>query len=367
MKTRIHQTRLFAALAGVILTFTLASTQAQTYTWDQQALGQVYQTCPNIAPFHWPSNSLWSQSLQMSGNCDNTAQVISQPSNWSPAPPIGVYPGGPGAVGVDVVLGAPANTIFDVNVTLNSLTIQPNGGVLGSFNNVNVTANTFDFQGDGSLTNVSEITIASGGTLVKSGGTGTFDLGSSYSATHLTGHSATIAVKSGTLAFPAGNNDTTLDGGGTFAISNNATLNLAPDNNTGTYLDGDFTGVGGGTVLLNAGILNCGVYTGPNSLDLPGNMFQWIGGQLAGTVTNNGTINVSNNPAMNALVYNNGMIKLADSSALSVNTFCYNQSGGTVDFQGDAGLAGVAPLVNRGLLKKSAGTGWSPVFPQFEN
>jgi fibronectin-binding autotransporter adhesin len=344
---------------------------AQTYTWADNAQGQLYLTC-FVSGFgqvksYWPSNSLWSQSLQMSGNCDNSAQVVSQPSNFNPAPPIGVYPGGPGAVGVDVVLGAPANTIFDVDITLNSLTIKTNGGVLGFGGNVNVTANTFDFQRDGSLTNGGGITIASGGTLVKSGGTGTFDFGSSYAAVSLTGHSPTIEVKSGTLVFPAGNNDTTLDGGGTFAISNNATLILAPDNNTGTFLNGDFTGVGGGTVLLNAGMLDCGDQDGPSSLNLPGNMFQWIGGQLAGTVTNYGTINVSNNPAMNASVYNNGMIKLAEGSAPSVNNFCYNQTGGIIDLTGDAGLAGVAPLVNSGLLKKSAGAGWSLVFPQFEN
>jgi hypothetical protein len=345
---------------------------AQTYTWADNAQGQLYLTCYisglGDVNSYWPSNSLWSQSVQMTGNCDNSAQVVSAPSNWNPALPAGVYPGGPGAIGVDVVLGAPANTVFDVSVTLNSLTIQTNGGLIGVFgNNGGVTANKFDFQGDGSISNLAGIAILSGGTLVKSGGSGTFDFGSSHGATGLRGTAATIEVKSGTLAFPAGNNDTTLDGGGTFAISNNATLILAPDNDTGTILNGDFTGVGGGTVLLNAGMLDCGNQDGPSSLNLPGNMFQWIGGQLAGTVTNNGTINVSNNPAMNASVYNNGTIKLADSSALSVNNFCYNQSGGTIDFQGDAGLAGVAPLVNSGLLKKSAGTGWSPVFPQFEN
>src|ERR1022692_1275121 len=273
---------------------------AQTYTWADNAQGQVYQTCPFIQPETWPSNSLWSQSLQMSGNCDNTAQVISQPSNWNPAPPAGVYPGGPGAIGADVVLGAPANTICDADVTLNSLTIKTNGGVIGFGGNVNVTASTFDFQGDGSLTNGGGITIASGGTLVKSGGTGTFDFGSSYAAVYLTGHSPTIEVKSGTLAFPAGNNDTSLDGGGTFAISNNATLNLVPNNNTGTSLVGDFTGVGGGTVLFNAGNLNS---PSGYSLNFPGNMFQWTGGQMYNVyATNLGTINISNTPTMNGLM-----------------------------------------------------------------
>ena len=368
MKHCIHQIRLFAALAGVILTFTLATTQAQTYTWADNAQGQLYETClvgggPAVMHGYWPSNSFWSQSLGGGADCSTN---VSAPSNFDPAPPIGVYPGGPGAVGVDVVLGAPANTIFDVNVTLNSLTIQPNGGVLGSFGNTLVTANTFDFQGDGSLTNVSGIAIASGGTLVKSGGTGTFDLGSGHNATGLTGHSATIAVKSGTLVFPQGNNDTSLNGGGTFAISNNATLILAQDINTGTSLVGDFTGGGGGTVLLTAGNL---ISDYGYSLDFPGNMFQWIGGGLwGGYVTNIGTLNISNQPAMNASFYNYGTVKLADGSALNVyNAFFNNQSGGTLDFQGDASLAGAATLFNSGLLKKSAGTGVSQIFPQFQN
>lgn len=358
--------------AIVAAQFLSTNASAQTYTWADNAQGQVYLTCYisglGDVNSYWPSNSLWSQSVQMSGNCDNTAQVVSAPSNFNPAPPIGVYPGGSGAVGADVVLGAPANTIFDVDITLNSLTIKTNGGVLGFGANVNVTASTFDFQGDGSLTNGGGITIASGGTLVKSGGTGNFDLGSSYAAVSLTGHSPTIEVKSGTLAFPAGNNDTRLDGGGTFAISNNATLNLVPDNNTGTSLIGDFTGIGGGTIIFNTGTLIS--FPGPGcSLNFPGNMFQWTGGQMYNlSVTNLGTINISNTPAVNAAFYNNGMIKLADGSALNVyNGFFNNQSGGTIDFQGDAALAGVAPLVNSGLLKKSAGTGWSPVFPQFEN
>jgi hypothetical protein len=268
---------------------------------------------------------------------------------------------------VDVVLGAPANTICDVDVTLNSLTIKTNGGVIGFGANVNVTASTFDFQGDGSLTNGGGITIASGGTLVKSGGTGNFNFGSSYAATSLMGHSPTIEVKSGTLAFPAGNNYTRLDGGGTFAISNNATLNLVPDNNTGTSLIGDFTGIGGGTIIFNTGSLIS--FPGPGfSLNFPGNMFQWTGGQMYNlSATNLGTINISNTPTMNGLMYNSGTIKLADGSALSVNNYCYNQSGGTIDFQGDAGLASGSIFVNSGLLKKSAGSGISQIFPVFQN
>jgi hypothetical protein len=111
MKNRICQTPSLIII-GIVM-FTLCISQAQTYTWADNAQGQQYQHCPLLNPQYWPSNSAWSQSLVFSPNCDNTTNVVSQPSNWTPSPPTGVYPGGPGAVGVDVVLGPPANTIAD--------------------------------------------------------------------------------------------------------------------------------------------------------------------------------------------------------------------------------------------------------------
>jgi len=109
MNKRIHQTRLFASLAGLISMLTLSSAFAQTYTWDQWALGQEYQHCPDLYPEYWPSNNAWSQSVATNGGCSGGI-VISAPSNWDPWLPIGVYPGGPGAVGVNVILGGLVNS-----------------------------------------------------------------------------------------------------------------------------------------------------------------------------------------------------------------------------------------------------------------
>ena len=93
------------ALLGAVLLATMVSAQAQTYTWADTAQGQIYLICGGNTNY-WPSNANWSQSYFTNGNCDHTGSVESQPSNWLPTPPYGLYPGGPGDVGADVILGA---------------------------------------------------------------------------------------------------------------------------------------------------------------------------------------------------------------------------------------------------------------------
>lgn len=161
---------LLLATAWAAASILTVSSHAQTYTWADNAKGQIYLTCPNINPLAWPSNSFWTQSLAYGSNCDNTASVVSQPSNWDPAPPAAIYPGGPGLAGVDVVLGPPANTdIESASVTINHLTLQTNGGLyLGYFGGV--TANTVDVQGDAVIHAggyAGELNIADGGSLTK--------------------------------------------------------------------------------------------------------------------------------------------------------------------------------------------------------
>ncbi len=66
-----------AGCAMIAAHLLLINGSAQTYTFDQQAMGQLYETCydggGNAYKQYWPSNSSWLQSVQMSGNCDNTA------------------------------------------------------------------------------------------------------------------------------------------------------------------------------------------------------------------------------------------------------------------------------------------------------
>ena len=376
MKNQNHKIHAFAALAGVVLLANLSTTQAQTYTWDQQALGQQYQHCPLLNPQYWPSNSAWVQSLVFSPNCDNTTNVVSQPSNWTPTPPPGVYPGGPGAVGVDVVLGPPANTDIEGEFAMvNRLTIQTNGALyLGYFGGV--TATTIDIQGDsviGAGSYAGELIVANGGSLTKSGGTGTLSFGKDGygNAVSLKAINASLVIQSGTFAMPYNGGGGWF--GGTFAVSNNATVLLNVDSGGDPSLCDSITGVGGGTVLMTSPVRAYGYDSYGNShngltLNFPGKMFQWSGGYFDGVATNIGTLNITNNPTMNNYFYNDGSALLTDASSLSVNGgFFYNQPDGTVDFKGDANLAGSSVVVNYGLLKKSAGLGVSQVYPQLHN
>jgi len=364
--------------ALAIIAAQLLSTKgsAQTYTWDQQALGQQYQQCPFLNPQYWPSNSAWVQSLVFSPNCDNTANVVSQPSNWTPTPPPGVYPGGPGAVGVDVVLGPPANTdIEGASATVNHLTIQTNGALyVGYFGEV--IATTIDVQGDniiGAGSYAGELAVANGGSLTKSGGTGTlgFGLDGYGNAVTLNAVNASLVIQSGTFAMPYNGGGGWF--GGTFAVSNNATILLNADSGSDPSLCDSITGVGGGTVLMTSLVRTYGYDFYGNShngltLNFPGKMFQWSGGYFDGVATNIGTLNITNNPTVTTYFYNDGSVWLTDTSSLSVNGgFFYNQLDGTVDFQGDANLAGSSVVVNYGLLKKSAGLGVSQVYPQLHN
>jgi hypothetical protein len=195
------------ALAIIAAQLLSTNGYAQIYTWADNAQGQEFQHCPLLNPEYWPSNSAWSQSLVFSSNCDNTTNVVSQPSNWTPTPPPGVYPGGPGAAGVDVVLGPPANTdIEGASATVNHLTIQTNGALyVGYFGEV--TATTIDVQGDniiGAGSYAGELAVANGGSLTKSGGTGTlgFGLDGYGNAVNLNAVNASLVVQSGTFAMP---------------------------------------------------------------------------------------------------------------------------------------------------------------------
>ena len=373
----------------------LVSLHAQTYTWDQQALGQVYLTCPNPsgpgypnANYYYPSNSYWSQSVVMGSDCDpnDGNKIVVEPSNWSPAPPVGVYPGGPGAVGVDVVLGAPANTVLDANVTVNHLTLQTSGrlSILGF--STCLTANTVDIQGDTIIDAAPSnnsmgggINIPPGGTFTKSGGTGTFGFYTNVNGAYIDFYmlDANLVVKSGTFEMPYQSGGQL--SGDTFYVSNNATLLLTKDSATQLSLADTITGVGDGTVVMNTGSV---VTFGPDfygqwhynlTLNFPDKMFQWSGGKFwGGSVTNIGVLNLTNSPVLQAYICNQGIVNLADNSTLALEgggSHLNNQAGSRFDIQGDSSITenGVNTIWNYGLFKKSAGTGRSLINPYFQN
>src|ERR1700682_5212617 len=89
----------FAIVAAAIVSSLSAilSAQAQTVTWNRQALGQQ-KTDPCGNMFSWPNNNDWDQQKVDSTACNQT--YVAQPSNWS-------TPTFPNGSGVDVILTAP--------------------------------------------------------------------------------------------------------------------------------------------------------------------------------------------------------------------------------------------------------------------
>jgi hypothetical protein len=387
MKNRIHQIRSFASLAGAMLLLTISSMHAQTYTWADNAQGQVYLACAdcdggtNTCYYYYPSNSLWSQSADTNSGCNGLGTVMDEPSNWDPAPPLLIYPGGPGAVGVDVVLGPPANTLLDEPVILNSLTIESNGG-LAIFSAGGVTVSNMDIQGDGGIGNGGGggggpyVNIVSGGTLTKSGGTGTFGFqGPPFGEfVELAAENFNLVVMSGTLALPTGADGRLNDG--TIAVSNNTTLLLTVDSNAQPVVTGNITGVGEGTVLMNVGFVNCagydflGNYHSGLTLNFPGNMFQWTGGQFTdSSLTNIGVFNLTNTPGLyGTYFYNNSTVNLADNSSLHNAGQINNDVGGTFNMGVDSSVTDSGFTFNNyGLLKISAGAGLAQISSTFDN
>jgi hypothetical protein len=380
MKNYIRKTCLLAAPAGVSL-LTLSAAHAQTYTWDQQALGQEYLHCYNVAPYYWPNNGNWTQAYATNSNCDGSAIITSAPSNWDPTPPVGLYPGGPGLQGVNVIIGGlvngtniagGANTYLQGSATVNNLTLQTNGSLnLGYI--TSLTATNVDIQGDtiiGPGSYAGELQIAAGGSLTKSGGTGVLGFGVDQygNPVGLQAVNASLVVESGTFAMPY--NGAGYWFGGTFSVSNNATVILNVANHSECTLGDYITGVGGGTVVMTD-IVN----TGPGlTLDFPGNMFQCSGGYFYGgnPVTNAGVLNLSSGSGLQTPLYNNGTVNLADNSSFGLSggggDIIYNNAGGIFNIQGNSSITGSGQaIINSGLFLKSAGAGAAQITQVFES
>lgn len=391
MKTCLQLHWIFAVLVVAILAFAPQNSRAQTYTWADNAQGQIYLTCPNgmggYNYSYYPIDTNWSQSVEMGPNCDgDPGMVQSQPSNWDPALGVGVYPGGPGAVGVNAILGAPANTVLDVPVTLNNLTILPTGvlsiGACGG-----LSANTIDLEGNGQISyapicggGLPYLNILPGGNLTRTNGSGSFAIETDSGTVNLYEDNANINVDSGTLVLPYLGVDTHLYNT-MLVVSNNCSLLFGPNSNSITQLAGNISGGGGGTVSFSMGTItgadrdfNGNDYTGL-ILNFPTNMFQWSGGAFSGDayddVTNDGFINITNiGPQIQGIYfYNDGTMNLDANSSLDLEGFhtFENDAGGTFNILGDSSIIGVANLANYGLIRKSAGTGMSQILPSFEN
>lgn len=285
--------------------------------------------------------------------------------------------GFPSSNAFQVTLGVGSFTL-NTAVTLNTLIIQPDGTLNMSLNGPgsSITAEHFIFQGDGAITRSGccgpTILNLDGGTMEKIGGTNTFSIDPAVVLNSLDG---TLKVDSGTLALP-GNNSSYTDGA--FQVTSNAALNLVPANNTANF-NGNFTGSGAGAVLLSAGTLNAD--TGGATFNLPGSLFQWIGGTLQGynPLTNAGTITLpsTNGVRLAGTLNNTGLLNHSGDGTLNFSevgpgSSLENLSSGIYSLTGDAGLApsdccsGVF-FDNYGLLRKNGGAGNSVISVAFDN
>jgi hypothetical protein len=348
------------------LAFALAApAQPITATWQRQALGQTFN-CPvrPNATYGWPNNNNWSQAQVIGDPCSDGSSVIQQPSNWS-------ITGAPNGTNYNVILGslggAPAN--LDMNATLNQLTLQSDGGLTIQWGS-SLTAKTIELQSDNGIQfgggggGGPSVTVTAGGMLLKSGGTGTNNM-----AVPFFDYGGTIQVNSGTLSLNGGG------GGfdGTFVVNAGAALDLTGGSSPSWF--GQWDGSGGGTVRFGSGNISA---TPGLTLNLPGSLLQWSGGQLAGTTTNINTVTLAGS-GPNYLAggfHNLGVVHHTNAVTLAINWgsgHFENLPAGSYNFESDAGITtgfccGATPYFNNyGLMRKTGGTGTNTIGVTFNN
>ena len=290
-----------------------------------------------------------------------------------------VYPGSGGVT--SAVLGAPANTNCDVNVSLSALTLTANGqlNMLGSSG---LTVTSTDIQQDGTLANTGVSGgipfFTNAGTFRKSAGTGVYTIDGDIIFNSLPG--SVIQVDSGSLQLPGING---LIDGTTFNTAAGTVIDLVSINtaNEGSTGETRFRGTianttGVGTVRLSANQLSDDYISGQSlTFNFPGTVFQWTGGTMGANAAysvprfyNVGTMNLSgdNDKTSYVIMTNQGQMTHGGNGNLIIaNNTVTNAAGATYDLQSDAGFVTgygqSGQFSNAGLFKKSAGTGTSTV------
>jgi YD repeat-containing protein len=189
----------------------------------------------------------------------------------------------------------------------------------------------------------------------------------------LTGTTFNVGAGSDVLIHGDGTSAGSYLGTTTFNVANSGSVDLT-DGQTTIY-GGTLTGSGAGTVVLASG--NLYPASGGVTLNFPAGMFQWTGGGMelsVGNATNTGTINLSGSNFTqiyaDGTLFNAGtMIQTGSgnfelhSDNVSPTTF-NNQAGGQYLMESDAGITNYAntnAIVNAGAIRKTAGTGTSPI------
>ena len=370
------KTKLFLqALTLVSLLLAAAPLEAQTVVWDRKAFGQQF-AYPCGGTYTWPNNNNWTQDQLIAPTSPCTGTYEAEPSNWSTS----TYPNG---TSVDVIIGnggsAPTNLDRGAPISVHSVTLLNVGGLTAEYGS-RLTASIFDFQGDGSLPAAGGggpnplFTLASGGTLKKTGGSGTyaFTLGVVLQVPN----GGTISSQAGTLQLPA--YASAYAGGVNFNATAGAVIDLAPAeavDSGSVQITGLFTGSNvGGTVRLKEGYLTTVFGSGGATFNFSGDTFQWqsgaIGSSAADPFINAGTMNITGPSFLHGQGFTNQGI-LAQSGAGAFNVpfgrVLTNTASGVFDIRNDKGLTGIGgggpnPFFNNsGTLRKSAGAGTSVI------
>jgi RHS repeat-associated protein len=137
----------------------------------------------------------------------------------------------------------------------------------------------------------------------------------------------TVEADSGNLVLDGGTNT-----GGSFVVSQGATIQLAHGNQGAPVYTGTYTGSGGGQVQFNSDQIN--IANGGATFDFPKGMFQWTGGKFQNADSGNDTLT------------NTGFLSINDtSSTVTLATPLVNQ--GEIDVQGTQGMGVDAALDNQ--------------------
>jgi hypothetical protein len=244
----------------------------------------------------------------------------------------------------------------------------------------NTATGVIDLQSDAGFTSGNGY-ITNEGTIQKTGGTGTSNVGSSMKTT------GTIDVETGTLQFiGADTSDTGTSFGvvstnGTFKTAAGAVIDLARNGDLPFVANGTFTATGAGTIALDSGTLDIGssgatftiastvtfAWSGA-TLDVPAGATLTYDGALSidstnypaldgsGTFVENGTMAVSGTGSLNVR-YGDGIARTLDISAGSI---LHLQSDCSIYADALAyGSSSAVQINNAGLIVKTGGTGTS--------
>jgi hypothetical protein len=229
--------------------------------------------------------------------------------------------------------------------------------------------NTWTIQNNQQLVNDygNPVTFTNTGTLRKSGSGATLDTAIQLIFNN---NGGTIDVQSGNLFLPGGTST-----GGAYNVAAGSFLDLTSGQTQN--ISGTFTGAGNGTVRLSGGTLN--VLAAGATLNFPGALFQWTGGQFLGnvttaTLTNGNTLNISDGSRkdFNGLVFNNpNTVNWSGNGELHTGNGAVLNNGGTWTIQNDQRFindyGNAVVFNNTGTLRKSAGTLDSAINLVFNN